>query len=121
MNFLCVVIDANVDARIGKALQKEGYNIYSLSDHQACADDIKIMEVAAIKEAYIITEDKEFGKVISYKKNFHRGTLLLQFAGLTIAQKNSAVFNALLNHGDELIDSFSVLTSEKLTIRKYFS
>ncbi len=120
MSLPCIVIDENVDARICKALQKDGYNIYSVVERNSCVDEIKIIEVAVIKEAFILTEDKDFAKEIAYKKVLHKGTLLLQLKGLSIAEKNSLVFNAFLNHKEELLNSFAVLTPEKLTIRKYF-
>lgn len=120
MSFPCIVIDESVDTRICTALQKSGYTIYYIAAHHTCVDDIKIIEVAAIKEAFIITEDKEFGKFMINRKNLHKGTLLLQFSGLSVAEKNSLVFNAFLNHKDELINSFTVLTPEKLIVRKYF-
>ena len=119
MSYSCIVIDENVDIRICKALQKDGYNIYSVGERNSCVD-VKIIEVAAIKEAFILTEDKDFAKEIAYKKVLHKGTLLLQLKGLSIAEKNSLVFNAFLNHKEELLNSFAVLTPEKLTIRKYF-
>lgn len=120
MSFPCIITDDSVDSRICKALQKDGYKIYPVAEHCTAADDTKIIEVAVIKEGFIVTEDKDLGKAIACKKNLHKGTLLLQLKGLTIAEKNSLVFNAFLNHKEELLDSFAVLTPEKLTIRKYF-
>src|SRR5690349_19824351 len=120
MKFPCIVIDESVDTRICTALQQSEYNIYYIAAHHSCVDDIKIIEVAAIKEALIITEDKDLGRLIANRKNLHKGTLLLQLPGLSVAEKNSLVFNAFLNHKDELINSFTVLTSERLIVRKYF-
>jgi hypothetical protein len=120
MRFPCIVTDESVDMRICNALQKDGYDIYAVAAHYSCVDDIKIIEVAVIKEALIITEDKYLGKFIANKKMLHKGTLLLQLAGLTIAEKKSLVFNAFLNQKDALINSFAVLTPKKLTVRKYF-
>src|SRR5690349_17416854 len=114
MKFPCIVIDESVDVRICNALKKDGHNIYSIADHHTCMDDMKIIEVAVIKEAFIVTEDKYLGKIIANKKILHKGTLLLQLFGLTIAEKNSLVFNAFLNHTDALINSFAVLTPKKL-------
>lgn len=120
MKFPCIVIDESVDTRICTALQKSDYNIYCIAAHHTCVDDIKIIEVAAIKEAFVITEDKDFGRFTMNRKNLHKGTLLLQLPGISVAEKNSLVFNAFLNHKDELINSFTVLTSEKLMVRKCF-
>ena len=120
MNFPCILTDENVDTRICKALQKDGYKIYFVAEHHPSVEDNKMLEVAVIKEAFIVTEDKDLAKEIAYKKNLHKGTLLLQLKGLSIAEKNSLVFNAFSNHQEDLLDSFTVLTPEKLTIRKYF-
>jgi predicted nuclease of predicted toxin-antitoxin system len=119
MRFPCIVIDESVDTRICTALQKGGYTIYYVAGHHTCVDDLKIIEVAAIKEALIVTEDRDLGRLIANRKSLHKGTLLLQLPGLSVAEKNSHVFNAFLNHKDELINSFAVLTNEKLIVRKY--
>lgn len=120
MSFPCIVVDESVDTRICSALQKDGYNLYYIAAHHTCVDDIKIIEVAVIKEAMILTEDKDLGRFIAQRKNLHKGTLLLQLAGLTTAEKKSHIFNAFLNHKYDIINSFTILTPQKLTIKKYF-
>lgn len=120
MKLSCIVADESVDVRTCNALIKDGYNVYCIHDHQKCADDIKILEVAIIKEAYILTEDKDLARFITSRKNLHKGTLLVYLPGLSIAEKNSYIFNALRNHTEALLNSFAVLNREKLSIKKYF-
>jgi hypothetical protein len=70
------------------------------------------------KKAFIITEDKDFGDEIVFKKSISYGALLLRLHGLDYTAKISLVLNTIAKHKEELLYSFSVLTSKKLRIRK---
>ena len=68
---------------------------------------------------FIITEDKDFGDELVYKKVKNIGSLLLRISDLPIEARIHLVTEVLSAHAENLCDSFSVLTSKKLRIRKY--
>ena len=117
-SFLPIIIDESTDARIAKALQDAGFIIISIQQIMPGTDDINIIQMAVAKGAFITTEDKDFGDELVYKKNLHNGAMLLRLAGVTIEKKIELVFTAFAKHSKELINAFSVLSKNKLRIRR---
>ena len=68
--------------------------------------------------AYIITEDKDFGDELVYKKGVHNGAMLLRLAGVDIEKKIELLLAAFSKHPKELINAFAVLSKRKLRIRR---
>ncbi len=80
--------------------------------------DIDIIQLAAEKGAYILTEDNDFGDELVFRKMPHAGAMLLRLAGVNIEDKNRLILMAIEKHPEELLNSFSVLSKKKLRIRK---
>jgi predicted nuclease of predicted toxin-antitoxin system len=78
--------------------------------------------VDIIKEAeslggFILTEDKDFGDELVFRKISTNGAMLLRLAGVDINVKIRLVLTAIEKHSEELIKAFSVLNKNKLRIR----
>ena len=117
-DFLPIIIDESTDARITEALQKAGFKIISIQQLMPGTDDIDIIQMAVHEGAYIITEDKDFGDELVYKKGVHNGALLLRLAGVEIDRKIELVLAAFNRHPKELVNAFAVLSKGKLRIRR---
>lgn len=51
-------------------------------------------QIAVIEGAYILTEDKDFGDELVYKKGTHNGAMLLRLAGVEIKkEKRTCAFS----------------------------
>lgn len=116
--FPLIIVDESTDARITEALKEAGYKIFSIQEMMHGTDDIDIIQLAAEKEAYILTEDKDFGDELVFRKVSHPGTMLLRLAGVSIEDKIQLVLKSIEKHSGELLDAFSVLNKKKLRIRK---
>lgn len=81
-------------------------------------DDIDIIQFAAERGAYILTEDKDFGDELVFRKSSHYGAMLLRLEGVEIEEKQRLVLMALNKYSEELLNAFSVLNKKKLRIRK---
>ena len=110
-----------MDARIIRSLKEYGYIVFSISDETPGISDSNVIEIAVKKNGYIITEDKDFGDELVYnnQKSHQIGSLLLRIFDLPIDSKIQLVIETLSVHNKNLKESFSVLTSKKLRIRKY--
>lgn len=112
------MVDESTDARIAEALTEAGYKIFSIQEIMPGTDDIDIIRLAADKRAYILTEDKDFGDELVFRKISHSGAMLLRLAGVNIEDKIRLVLMAIEKHSEELLNAFSVLSKKKLRIRK---
>ncbi len=113
-----IIVDESTDARITEALIEAGYKIFSIQEMIPGTDDLDIIQLAADKEAYILTEDKDFGDELVFRKVSHTGAMLLRLAGVDLEDKTRLVLIAIEKHSEELRNSFSVLSKKKLRIRK---
>lgn len=65
--FPLIIADESVDARIILALKQDGFLVYSIAKECSGIPDIEVIQIAILKQALIITEDKDFGDEIVYK------------------------------------------------------
>lgn len=85
--FPLIVVDESTDARISEALRKADFSIFSVQEMMPGTDDLDIIKLAAEREAYILTEDKDFGDELVYRKSSHHGAMLLRLEGVEIEEK----------------------------------
>lgn len=81
-------MDESTDARISEALREAHYSIFCIQETMPGADDIDIIQFAKRKNAYILTEDKDFGDELVYRKTSHSGAMLLRLKGVDIEEKS---------------------------------
>ena len=81
-------------------------------------DNLDIIAMAATKSGFIITKDKDFGDELVFKKVSNNGTMLPRLSGVDIEEKIRLVLAAIEKHLHELMSVFSVLSKNKLQIRK---
>ena len=113
--FPLIIVDESTDGRITEALTKAGYKLFSI---HGWTDDIDIIQLALYKGGYILTEDKDFGDELVFRKVSHAGAMLLRPAGVDIEDKIRLVLKTIEKHSEELLNAFSVLSKKKLRIRK---
>lgn len=118
-NPLIIIADESVDARIIKALAEANFHIYSIMNECPGISDNKVIELANEMKGFIITEDKDFGDELVYKKTLNIGSMLLRFSEVPIEQRIKLVVDTFKYHLPEMKNSFSVLTSKKLRVRHY--
>ena len=113
-----IITDESTDARITEALKGAGYEIFSIQEMMSGVEDIDVIHFATEKGGYILTEDKDFGDELVFRKVAHNGAMLLRLAGVPIKDKIRLVLTALDKNSIELVNAFAVLTKRKLRIRK---
>lgn len=118
--FPLIIADESTDARIVEALKEAGYEIFSIQQTMPGTDDldIDIIALAATKSGFILTEDKDFGDELVFKKVSNNGAMLLRLAGVNIEENIRIVLTAIEKHSEELMSAFYVLSKNKLRIRK---
>ena len=116
--FPLIIVDESTDARISEALREAHFNIFCIQETMPGTDDIDIIRFAERKNAYILTEDKDFGDELVYRKSSHSGAMLLRLKGVDVEEKKRLVLMAFNKHSKKLQNAFSVLNKKKLRIRK---
>lgn len=117
--FPLIIADESVDARIVAGLVGGGYEVISVAQLSPGISDTEVIAFALERSGYIITEDKDFGDELVYRKVEQVGSMLLRITDTPVVQKVRIVVQTFDAHGSELLNSFSVLSQKKLRIRRY--
>ncbi len=118
MNFLA---DEGVDQQIVKALREvEGFSVWYIAEMSPSVTDDVVLNLANEKQSLLITADKDFGELIFRLHKHSYGVILLRLAGLSAMEKVDIVVIAIKQHVKELFNSFTVITSQNIRIRRLF-
>ncbi|GAB2550342.1 DUF5615 family PIN-like protein [Spirosoma aerophilum] len=77
----------------------------------------QVLQIAVDRNAILLTEDKDFGELVHRLRMNHCGILLVRLLKMNSAEKSKRVMEVILKQGDELTNSFSILSNEQLRIR----
>jgi hypothetical protein len=66
----------------------------------------------------LITVHKDFGELVFRQRQASTGVLLIRLWGLGPAMKAAVVSEAILEHGQELVGAFAVLSPGNIRIRR---
>lgn len=117
--FPLIIADESVDHRIVLQLIHEQFTVYSITKETPGITDTEVIAISVEMNGFILTEDKDFGDELVYRKPQNIGSMLLRMHDVPVDNKIKLVVDTLHNHASELRGNFSVLTSKKLRIRKY--
>ncbi len=96
-----------------------GFSVYSIITEKPGITDTEVIEIAIEKKGYVITEDKDLGDELVYRKTEQIGSMLLRIFDIPVESRKKLVIQAIKDNAENLKNCFSVLTSKKLRIRKY--
>jgi predicted nuclease of predicted toxin-antitoxin system len=113
-----LVADENINRLVVQHLRKAGHEIVAIAEDHATISDESVLDIANERQSILLTSDKDFGE-LAYRQNLvHCGIILVRLAGQTTEQKSIILEKVLNTHGDELRNSFTVITSDQVRIRK---
>ena len=115
MNF---VADESVDRQIIEKLRHNGHAVLYVTEMAPAISDEEVLKIANDQSAPLITSDKDFGELVFRQGLASQGVILIRLAGLNPELKAKIVVSAVEKHLAELPENFSVITLNKIRIRK---
>lgn len=115
MNLLA---DESIDKPIVDRLRQDGHSVLYIAEFSPSIDDDTVLQRANQNGALLITADKDFGELVFRQGRIHVGVVLVRLAGLSSDAKARMVSTVFANHGDELLNAFSVISPERVRIRR---
>lgn len=115
MRLLC---DENIDRLIVVVLRAAGFDVTWIAEIARSVDDAAVLEIAATESRLLVTSDHDFGDHVFRQRANSAGVFLIRLAGLSDSEKASRILQALRTHGKEMTANFSVLSQNKLRIRR---
>ena len=75
----------------------------------------RVLEFSFREDAFLLTEDKDFGELVFREKRPHHGVVLLRMGNQSSANAISAL-ERLFQQGHPLTDQFVVVTEKKVRV-----
>ena len=113
------VVDEGVERQIVEGLRNDGHSVWYIAEETPSVSDDFVLSVAYEQNALLITADTDFGELVYRLGKKVIGIILLRLAGLSPFDKVAQVVNAIKAHGDEMKNSFTVISLHSIRIRKF--
>jgi predicted nuclease of predicted toxin-antitoxin system len=113
-----LLADENVEGRVIRLLRAEGYDVASIQETQSGVADEMVLETAVSSATVLLTGDSDFGKLHFQRGHIHSGILFYRLPRTTTEEKAQIILKTLRDYSDKLINSFTVITLNKVRIRR---
>lgn len=111
-----IFVDANIPQKIASRLREEGYSVEYVD---RTAEDIAIIEAAHRNKALLITQDKDFERLVLDELRPTSGVVLLRISKrIPIEHRAQILVNMLRKYKDKLQGSCTSLTESYIDIRR---
>jgi predicted nuclease of predicted toxin-antitoxin system len=113
-----IVADEGVERQIVDGLRNDGHLVWYVAEETPSSSDDFVLSVAREQNALLLTTDTDFGELIYRLGRTATGIVLLRLAGLPLFGKTARVVWAIKTHGDEMRNSFTVISLHSIRVRK---
>jgi predicted nuclease of predicted toxin-antitoxin system len=115
MHFLA---DESCDFAVVRALRAAGFDVLSVSESTPRAEDSEIIELALREERILLTEDKDFGRLVYSHGQETLGVISLRFPTVARRRISKDVVNLVKQQGERLTGSFITIQPGRIRISR---
>lgn len=108
--------DESCDFAAVRALRTEGFDVLSVAEASAGADDDRVIARALHDGRILLTEDKDFGQLVFAAGRKTLGVVLLRFPAGVRSGVGARTLELVRKHADRLVGSFVVLQPDCIRI-----
>lgn len=101
--------DESCDFAVVRALRADGYDVQTVSEVIPRADDRTVIEQANREQRILLTEDKDFGRLVFASHADSAGVILIRFPGNARHSLAQTVRRVVQEQGEQLLGTFVVL------------
>jgi len=113
MHFLA---DEDCDALIVRALRNDGHDVLSISELSPRAEDADVMRLGVRESRIVVTEDKDFGRLVYAQGQKTAGVILLRYPYPARRQISRDVIKLLREKGEKLAGCFVTIQPGRIRI-----
>lgn len=113
-----ILADESIESEIVRALRAFGHEVVDIKEISPGIEDIEVLARAAVSEAILLTNDKDFGELIYRDQLISSGVTLLRFGKLEINERIELLKTVLEEQEAKLTSSFTVVSAVGVRIRK---
>ena len=113
-----IVVDECVEYEIILQLRQNKVPVLSIMESYSGIKDVQVLSITVDNNAFLLTEDKDFGELVFRLQLPHKGILLVRFPNNYDPDlKAEKVVKTILQKFEEMDNRFSVLDENKIRIR----
>ena len=113
MRFLA---DESCDFGVVRTLRGAGHDVVAVAELSPRADDEAVADLALREDRILLTEDKDFGRLVFATTRTAGGVILIRFPGNARRLLGPTVLKAVSQHADRLAGSFVVVSPGRIRI-----
>lgn len=113
-----ILADESVEKGVVQRLRRDGHDVNYVAELSPGIMDEEVLALAREDITLLLTADKDFGELIFRQRYVKRGIVLYRLAGLSSPEKAEIISLAIAERGDELLNSFSVITEKAVRVRR---
>ena len=102
-------------------LRAAGYDVVSIAEQMAGADDQKVIDFAKSERRLLLTEDKDFGQLVFAAAKENSGVILIRYPASARSALTTAVLKFLADNAENLYSRFAVLEPGRVRVTKLIS
>lgn len=110
--------DESLGLKVAKNLNSLGFDILAVAQTARGASDAKVLMCAYEKDRIIITTDKDFGYLVFKERLATQGVILLRLKKESVQNLTFHLVNFLNIYKDKIYANFSVISENKIRIKK---
>ena len=103
------IADESCDFAVVRALGSAGHDVVAVVDVAPRAEDQAIIELAHQERRILLTEDKDFGRLVHVSKARSAGVILIRFPSQRRSELPGSIVSLVRKHGQRLTGRFVVL------------
>jgi predicted nuclease of predicted toxin-antitoxin system len=112
-----LLADECCEASMVAALRADGHDIVFVIENLRGSTDDQVLNLAYSESRILITEDKDFGELVSRLRRPTHGIILLRFDDKHRAEKISRLREVLKNRSNKLKGVLTVVDENKIRVR----
>jgi len=113
MRFLA---DESCDFAVVRALRRDGHDVLAVSESQQRSVDQEVLELALRENRVLLTEDKDFGRLVFAARAGSPGVILIRFPASARGMLTAAIRRLVAERGSQLEKAFVVLQPGSMRI-----
>ncbi len=113
MRFLA---DESCDFAVVRALRRAGFDVLCISESSPRAEDSEVIGLALREARILLTEDKDFGRLVYSHGQETLGVIFLRFPTLARTHISRDVLNLVKQQGEKLVGSFVTVQPGRIRI-----
>ena len=108
--------DESCDFAVVRALRHAGFDVDAVLEKAPGAPDERVIELARSERRILLTEDRDFGRLVFAAAHSTSGVIFIRFPAERRPELPARVLNLVANESARLATSFTVVGPERIRI-----